>query len=156
MRTTPDVIESLAHDFNWAENVVGDFGDPLKREALVQANRMAHFMLAQRGRTIVERLLNRLHEKDAVDDMMIKADNAEDSVRLHFDPKVVGELAKALGSFSEQAYRAIGDTEAAGTEPKDKRGGAGDMLELTKRLQALTSAGGTDRTLATAVAVKPA
>lgn len=134
MHTSPEVIESLAHDFQWGKSVRADISTDEKIEAFQKLNRMSQYMVAERAREIVSSLVERLHaDPKQLESMCMKV--SPDGETLHFDPKSVETLAKTLSTIGEITYRALGDAEAvkAGQGNGAK---VGDVLDLYARMQA--------------------
>lgn len=133
MHTSPEVIESLAHDFQWGLNVRADISSDEKLEAFKKLNRLAQYMVAERARALVSGLVERFHSDPKLfEQMMIKV--SPDGAIVSFEPKAIETLAKTLSTLGDITYRALGDAEAV-ESGKNTAAAVGDALDLYDKLQ---------------------
>ena len=152
MRTAPDIIASLAHDFQWAQSIRGDIGDASKLEAFRSVHRMSVFMLGEDIHEIVQDIVGRMRSDPAfLGSMTMKWDKNSEVMR--FDASQLKALAQAAGLAAELKYRALGDKEAS--QGPDKSDAVATALTLYDKLSDRFASRGVDMTLATAKAVHP-
>jgi len=149
--TFVEVIESLAHDFQWGKSVHTDIGDESKLEAFKSINRLTAFMLAERIQKIVEHIIDRMaRDPQFCRTMLTKVDDVPDSPLVRFDPKGLLALIKAVALVADMKYRALGDEEGS-IQIKE----ADSVVDSMRIYEALSKRFGTktDATLATAKVV---
>lgn len=122
-RCEPETIESLAHDFNWKQNV-GALARMDNAEGLTeqqQLHRVGMFIVAERAKKIFTNLFEQL-EKDPrfLESMVTKL--SPDGVTINFEPKHLLDLVKGFQTLGEISYRALGDEPAGGSGGKDGDG----------------------------------
>lgn len=132
-RCAPEVIESLAHDFNWKMGVRTDLSKDGALDEYRKLNRAAALMIAEKARAVIEGLIDRMSEPKALENMVIRVVPGTDGQEMTFEPKAVESVIKSLDTVQQIMYRALGDTEAAGTDSAPK-GNVADPLGLYKRL----------------------
>lgn len=129
-RTSNDIIESLAHDYNWDGKISGvvrmDTDEGLVEQLAL--NRIGNYLAAQRLKEVVEGIINRIHkDPEAAAAMCIKVRRipGTEEEEVTFEPKALESLSKTLESCNNMSYRALGDkiakeadaTNSAGTNP---------------------------------------
>lgn len=134
MRTTPDIIESLAHDFNWADSIEGDIGDADKLEAFKSVRRLESLLLGRQLHRIIGRIVQKVDDDPAfAERLCTKLGDDPDSPVINFDPKAIESLVKAAAAADEICFRALGDTTGSeGGKPRDP---VGDALDLYQKMQ---------------------
>ena len=131
MRTSPEVIESLAHDFRWADSIEGDIGDNAKIAAFKSVRRLEALMLGRQLHRIIQRFVQKLEDDPAMAErMMVKFE--DEGITAKVDTKALEGLVKAAAGADEICYRALGDKDAASG---DKRDAVGDAIDLYQRMQ---------------------
>jgi hypothetical protein len=133
--TSPEVIESLAHDFQWGRNVRTDVSNPEKLKAFKEQNRMAQYMVAERARDIVSGLVNKMASNPQfLERMVVKVD--PESGDASVEPKAIESLIKSLNTIGDISYRALGDAEAVEAGKNSAAAVAVNALDLYARMQA--------------------
>ena len=133
--STPEVVESLAHDYNWAHNIQADLSTEAGMDAQRKANRLEQFIVAERARKIITKLLAQFEDDETLIRGSIKLKKGIGDVEYaEFDAKAVESLIKSLGMLGEITYRALGDKEAQDSAASAATAVA-TGLELYARLQ---------------------
>lgn len=115
--TSNDVIEALAHDFDWAQRVKG-MPRADTDEGLAEAkalNRISIYMVAERAKSVISNIIDRLHDNpDEAMHLCIKVKRipGTEEEEVKFDPKALGDLVGSLETVSNISYRALGDKVA--------------------------------------------
>ena len=140
MHTSVDVIESLAHDFDWASSIEGDIGDANKIEAFKSVRRLESLMLGRQLHRIIKRIVQKVDDDPAfAERLCTKLGDDPDSPTINFDPKAIESLVKAAAAADEICFRALGDTDgSAAGKPRDP---VGDALDLYSKMQSRFSKG---------------
>lgn len=140
-RTSNDIIESLAHDYNWEGKISGIVR--MDTEAGVEEqrtlNRISNFVASQRLKEVVQNVIDRFHkDPEAALHFCIKVKRipGTEEEDVTFDPKALESLAKTLETCNNMSYRALGDKIA---KEADAANGAGTnpqqfALELYKAM----------------------
>lgn len=137
-RTTPDVIESLAHDFNWRQQITGlarmDNESGLTEQQ--EIHRVGVFIVAERAKQIFVNLFEKLEtDPDFAQSLTTKKLFKDDETEIIFDGKALLDLVKGYEALTNLSYRALGDKSASKGSDDSPANTAAASIALYQQLQ---------------------
>jgi hypothetical protein len=115
-RCEESTIVSLAHDFNWKQQVTlarMDSAEGLTEQQ--QLHRVGVFIVAERAKKIFTDLFERLENDEAFAEAMTTK-LSPDGAEVNFDAKNLLDLVKGFQALTEVSYRALGEGLAKDAE----------------------------------------
>jgi hypothetical protein len=139
----PETIAALANSENWKAKIaqLSKLTDGNSNELQVQINRAVNYVQAHRIRSIIDKVIGQLTEKDGKEliDLCTKVGKNGEA---EFSARPLADLVKAAEACQAMTQRALGDTAAERPEENGKSAkGSSISLQVMAAMNAADAAG---------------